>query len=194
MTINNINDAPTTAQLKAEYERRKYKKEFFGTLSATIGSVMVFAAAFVLICNFVFPVLKVTGSSMSPTISSNETVLCSKTSSLEKGDIIAFYHNKKILIKRIIGTADDVIDISDDGTVRVNGTVQDEPYIINKGLGECDISFPYTVPGSRYFVMGDDRTYSVDSRYSEIGCVAEEDVIGKVSLVVWPLGDLRKPK
>lgn len=194
MTINNINDAPTAAQLKAEYRRRRYKKEFFGTLYATIGSVMVFAAAFVLICNFIFPVLKVTGSSMSPTISSNETVLCSKTSTLEKGDIIAFYHNKKILIKRIIGTADDVIDISDDGTVRVNGAVQDEPYIINKGLGECDISFPYTVPGSRYFVMGDDRTYSVDSRCSEIGCVAEEDVIGKVSLVVWPLGDLRKPK
>lgn len=172
----------------------KYKKAFAKALLSTVCSLVTAAAVIVLICNFIFPVFKVTGSSMEPTLSKGQTVLCNKSSDIKKGDIIAFYHNKKVLIKRVIGTAGDVINILDDGTVELNGTKLDEPYVSSLFLGECDISFPFTVPDSRFFVMGDERSTSVDSRSTAVGCIAEENIIGQIYLRVAPIGSFGRIK
>lgn len=190
MADNNIRDIPTAEQLKAELDRLNYKKAFKSTLYNTFGSLAVAAAVIVLISSFLFPVLRVTGQSMRPTLMNDELVLCNKSASARKGDVVAFYHNKKILLKRVIGTSGDVIDIKEDGSVYVNGEILDEPYADNKKMGECDITFPYTVPNNRYFVMGDDRKESVDSRSSAVGCIAEENIIGRIYMIVWPFEKL----
>lgn len=190
MADNNIRDIPTAEQLKAELDRLNYKKAFKSTLYNTFGSLAVAVAVIVLISSFLFPVLRVTGQSMRPTLMNDELVLCNKSASARKGDVIAFYHNKKILLKRVIGTSGDVIDIKEDGSVYVNGEILDEPYADNKKMGECDITFPYTVPNNRYFVMGDDRKESVDSRSSAVGCIAEENIIGRIYMIVWPFEKL----
>ena len=170
------------------------KKAFAKALLSTLCSLITAAAVIVLVCNFIFPVFKVTGNSMEPTLSAGQVVLCNKTSDIKKGDVIAFYHNKKVLIKRIIGTADDVVNILANGTVELNGNMLDEPYVSRKDLGECDTVFPFTVPADRYFVMGDARDTSVDSRSSSVGCVAEENIIGKVYMKVLPFGSSGKVK
>ncbi|WP_295091403.1 signal peptidase I [Ruminococcus sp.] len=165
---------------------------FVKVLFSTICSVVTAVAVIVLICNFVFPVFRVTGSSMEPTLSKGQTVLCYKTSDIKKGDIIAFYHNKKVLIKRVIAVSDDVVNICNDGTVELNGKKLDEPYVSKSDVGESDISFPFTVPDSRYFVMGDERETSVDSRSASVGCVAEENIIGKIYFIVTPFSSMGK--
>jgi signal peptidase I len=170
------------------------KNAFAKTLFSTICSIVTAAAVIVLICNFIFPVFRVMGSGMEPTLSKGQTVLCNKTADIKKGDIIAFYHNKKVLIKRVIAVSDDIVNISDDGTVQINGINIEEPYISQSAVGECDISFPFTVPDSRYFVMGDERETSVDSRSTAVGCIAEENIIGKVYFIVTPFGSMGKVK
>ncbi|SHM86261.1 signal peptidase I [Ruminococcus flavefaciens] len=181
----------TTEQNK---KPQSYKKAFAKMLLSTLCSLVVAAAVIVLICNFIFPVYRVTGSSMEPTLKKGQTILCNKSSDIKKGDVIAFYHNKKVLIKRVIATAGDVISISDNGTVELNGTNLAEPYVSKPSLGECDITFPFTVPDSRYFVIGDNRSTSVDSRSTAVGCVAEENIIGKVCMRVAPIGSFGKIK
>ena len=131
---------------------------------------------------------------MTPTLQNDEYVLCSKVSTVKQGDIIAFYYNNRILLKRVIGVSGDVIDISDDGTVTLNDKVLDEPYISEKALGECDIELPYQVPENRLFVMGNHRSVSVDSRSTSVGCVAEENIVGKVMLRIWPLKEAGRPE
>lgn len=121
-----------------------------------------------------------------PTLNNDELIICNKRSNFKSGDIVAFYFNNKILLKRVIGTAGDVIDISEDGTVYVNGVILDEPYLSEKAFGECDIELPYQVPDNRVFVMGDHRSVSIDSRSSSVGCIADEYIIGKVILRLWP--------
>ena len=186
MNENNIN--------KQAAEPTKRKISFAGTLMSTLGSLITAAAVIVLVCNFVFPVFKVTGSSMSPTLSKGQVVLCSKSADIKKGDVIAFYHNKKVLIKRVIGTSEDIVNIREDGTVELNGEKLDEPYISCRSLGECDTAFPFTVPDSRYFVMGDERASSLDSRSTSVGCIAEENIIGKVYMKVLPFSSFGKVK
>lgn len=180
------NNLPTAEQLSSELKRIKYRKEYRRMLSSTVSSLLVVAAVAVLISMLFLPVLRVTGTSMTPTFMNDELVICNKRGNFKSGDVVAFYFNNKILLKRVIGTAGDVIDIKDDGTVYLNGEVLDEPYINEKAFGECDIKLPYQVPDNRIFVMGDHRSTSIDSRSTTVGCIADEYIIGKVILRIWP--------
>ena len=186
MNSEKIRDLPTAEQLESEMKRIRYKRGYLKTLYNTVASLLVVAAVAVLISMLFLPVLRVTGESMSPTLNNDELIICNKRSNFKSGDIVAFYFNNKILLKRVIGTAGDVIDISEDGTVYVNGVILDEPYLSEKAFGECDIELPYQVPDNRVFVMGDHRSVSIDSRSSSVGCIADEYIIGKVILRLWP--------
>lgn len=179
-------DLPTAEQLDARLKKIRYRKKFRKTMFDTIGSLLVVAAIAVLVSMLFLPVLRVTGTSMTPTMQNDELVICSKRSNFECGDIIAFYYNNKILLKRVIGVSGDWIDIKEDGTVYVNGEELIEPYVEQKALGECDLEFPYQVPDNRIFVMGDHRETSIDSRSTTVGCIADEYIIGKVFFRLWP--------
>lgn len=181
-----VENLPTAKQLEAELKNIRYRREFIKILRNTVSSLLVVAAIAVLISMLFLPVLRVTGSSMTPTMQNDELIICSKRSNFKSGDIVAFYYNNKILLKRVIATAGDVINITEDGTVFVNGQALDEPYVNEKAFGECDIELPYQVPDNRIFVMGDHRSVSVDSRSTVVGCIADEYVIGKVIFRIWP--------
>ena len=194
MSSMNFNDIPTAAQFEKEMKRLKYKQNFRNSVKSTVSALITIVAVAVILSTMLIPVLRVTGTSMTPTLQNDEYVLCSKVSTVKQGDIIAFYYNNRILLKRVIGVSGDVIDISDDGTVTLNDKVLDEPYISEKALGECDIELPYQVPENRLFVMGDHRSVSVDSRSTSVGCVAEENIVGKVMLRIWPLKETGRPE
>lgn len=181
---------PDIDQLKSELEREKYKIRYAGVLKSTVYTLITVAAIAVLIATLWLPVLQIYGSSMTPTMSDGEIVISVKTSDIEQGDIVSFYYNNKILVKRVIADAGDWVDIDKDGTVRVNGEELDEPYVSEKALGETDIKLPYQVPDGKLFVMGDHRATSVDSRHSEVGCVSQEQVVGKIVFRVWPISKL----
>ena len=185
-------ELPTAEQLKNEMDRLRYKRSYIRTLTGTIGALIAAAAAIVLLSVLVFPVMRVTGNSMQPTLKEDQVIMCSRSAHVKQGDIIAFYHNKKILVKRIIGVSGDTVDIGADGRVTVNGSALNEPYAALSAEGECDITLPFTVPSGRYFVMGDDRAVSVDSRSSAVGCIAEENIIGKVNMIILPFSDAGK--
>ena len=178
---------PTVQQLEVELKRRRYRSGYFRLLRSTVSSLLVVAAIAVLISMLFLPVLRVTGTSMTPTLQNDELVVCSKRSNFECGDVVAFYYNNKILLKRVIGLPGDIIDLQEDGTVYVNGEPLEEPYLSEKAFGECDIDLPYQVPDNRIFVMGDHRSTSVDSRSTTVGCIAEEYVIGRVIFRIWPI-------
>ncbi|HQM03018.1 MAG TPA: signal peptidase I [Ruminococcus flavefaciens] len=194
MSSLNFNDIPTAAQFEKEMKRLKYKQNFRNSVKSTVSALITIVAVAVILSTMLIPVLRVTGTSMTPTLQNDEYVLCSKVSTVKQGDIIAFYYNNRILLKRVIGVSGDVIDISDDGTVTLNDKVLDEPYISEKAMGECDIELPYQVPENRLFVMGDHRSVSVDSRSTSVGCVAEENIVGKVMLRIWPLKEVGRPE
>lgn len=189
---SNENNMPNLKQLKAELEREKYKLRYASVLKSTTYTLVTVAAIAVLIATLWLPVLQIYGSSMTPTLHDGEIVFSIKTSKIERGDIISFYYNNKILVKRVIANAGDWIDIEKDGTVKVNGEILDEPYISEKALGDTDIELPYQIPDGKVFVMGDHRATSVDSRHSEIGCVSQEQVVGKIIFCVWPLKAIGK--
>ena len=192
--INNAasKEPPTTEQLKAELRHEKYKRSFVFSLRNTIFTLVTVAAAAVLIAVLVMPVLQIYGSSMTPTLAEGEIVVSVKGTDMKTGDIVAFYYNNNVLIKRVIAQPGDWVDISEDGTVFVNNEVIDEPYITGKAFGECNIQLPYQVPDSRIFVMGDHRSVSIDSRNTAVGCVADEQIVGKIIFRVWPLNRFGK--
>ena len=171
----NNNSTPSASQIQAELKRIRSKREYGKMLRGTIFTLVLF-----------LPVLRVTGSSMESTLYGDDLVVCRKGSDFETGDIVAFYFNNKILLKRVIGVSGDVINITEDGTVSVNGKELDEPYLKEKAFGECDIEMPYQVPENRIFVMGDNRSTSIDSRSSVVGCIADEYIVGKVIFRAWP--------
>lgn len=179
-------EIPSAAQLDAEIMRLKYRRNFRKTIVSTFNSLIVVASVAVLVSMLFFPLLRVTGTSMTPTLQNDELVICNKMEDFKQGDIIAFHFSNKILLKRVIGVAGDWVDMKEDGTVYINGKEFYEPYVQEKFYGQCDIEFPYQVPDERVFVMGDHRETSVDSRSSDVGCIAEEYIIGKVSIRVWP--------
>ena len=178
---------PTLEQLTAELARENYKRRFGRVLRSTLFTLVVVAAAAVLVATVWMPVLQIYGSSMTPTLNEGEIVVSVKGSDFEPGDLVAFYLGNKILVKRCIAGPGQWVDINENGDVFVDGELLDEPYLIEKALGECDQSFPYQVPESRFFCMGDHRATSVDSRHSAVGCVAEEQIVGKIVVRVWPL-------
>ncbi len=178
---------PDSALLEAEIKRERYKKRYRFSLKNTVFTLVTVAAVAVLVATLWMPVLQIYGSSMTPTLEDEEIVVSTKAGDFSTGDVIAFYYNNKVLIKRVIAVSGQWVDIDDDGTVYVDGEVLDEPYISEKAYGDCDISLPYQVPEGKIFVMGDHRSVSVDSRTSTIGCVSEEQIVGKIVFRVWPL-------
>ena len=178
---------PTAEQLDMERRRLRYKRRYNRTLRSTVAILIVVAALAVLAATLWMPVLRVYGSSMAPTLHNGEILVSVKTKDFSSGDIIAFYHGNKLLIKRYIAGPSDYVNVDEDGNVSVNGTLLDEPYLAEKAYGEADIEFPYQVPDQRYFVMGDNRSVSIDSRSSIVGCIAGDQLVGKVVFRVWPL-------
>ena len=185
-----VHEMPSTEQLEAELKRVKYQNRYHSVLRSTIYTLIVVAAVAVLVATLWLPVLQIYGNSMTPTLQDGEIILSVKTSEFEPGDIIAFYYNNKILVKRVICGPGDWIDIDENGTVYVNEVRLDEPYLVEKALGDCNIELPFQVPDGRYFVMGDHRSTSVDSRNTAVGCVADEQIVGKIIFRVWPLNRL----
>ncbi len=182
-----ISEMPTVELLEAELNRVRYRKRYRAVLKSTIYTLITVSAVAVLVATLWLPVLQIYGSSMSPTLQDGEIVLSVKTSNFEQGDIIAFYYNNKILIKRMIAGPGEWVNIAEDGTVYVNNQELQEPYLEEKALGDTDIEFPYQVPDGRVFVMGDHRATSLDSRSQTVGCIAEEQIVGKIVLHIWPL-------
>ncbi len=182
-------EAPAVDALQQELKRERNKRRFRRLLKSTINALIVVAAVAALIATLILPVLQIAGTSMEPSLNDGEIVLLVKKKNLESGDLCAFYYSNKILIKRVIGTPGDYIWIESDGTVFLNGEALVEPYISEKALGECDVEFPYQVPENSYFVMGDRRESSIDSRSSVIGCVAEDQIVGKIFCKFWPLSE-----
>ena len=178
---------PKISELEAELKREKYKHRYAGVLKSTIYTLITVAAVAVLVATLWLPVLQIYGSSMTPTLQDGEIVFSLKTSDMEQGDIVAFYYNNKILVKRVIAGPGDWVDISEDGTVYVNELELNEPYLAEKAFGDADITLPYQVPDGRIFVMGDHRATSVDSRHTAVGCVAQEQIVGKIIFRIWPL-------
>ncbi len=170
----------SSLQLEKELKREKDKITYLKTLKSTIFVLIFVAAIAILLSVGMFPVLRVVGSSMEPTLNNGQIVVALKTADFDTGDVVAFYYNNKILIKRVIALPGEMVNIDNEGNVYVNDEMLDEPYLIDKSIGECDITFPYQVPESRIFVMGDNRSVSVDSRSSEIGCISEEFIVGRV--------------
>lgn len=183
-------NGPTVPQLEAEIKRENQRRQYGWTVRSTIYILITVAATAILIATLLFPVLKIYGNSMSPTLDEGQIVVALKGSDFHTGDIIAFYYNNKILVKRVIGGAGDWINILDDGSVMVNGSPIEEPYLQEKAFGTCDLELPYQVPEEQIFVMGDQRVSSIDSRSSIVGCVAQEQIVGRIVLCVWPFGEI----
>ncbi len=174
-------------QLEAELKRVRRQGQYRNTMRATIYALIVVAAVTILVATLWLPVLKIYGNSMTPTLNESDIVFSVKSAEFKTGDVVAFYYENKLLVKRCIAGPADWVNIDGEGNVSVNGVQLDEPYITEKALGDCNIPLPYQVPEDRYFVMGDHRATSADSRNSVIGCVAEEQVVGKIVFRVWPL-------
>jgi signal peptidase I len=180
---------PEIVELERELKRERYKRRYQRTLRSTVYALITVAAAAVLVATLWLPVLEIYGSSMMPTLNDGQIVVSLKIGDMEPGDVVAFYYNNKVLIKRVIGQSGDWINIDPEGNVYVNGELLEEPYLAEKALGECDIELPYQVPEAHYFVMGDLRSTSVDSRHSSVGCVSTEQVVGKLIMRIWPMED-----
>lgn len=178
---------PELSQLEAELKRENYKHSYSSVLRSTVFSLIVVAAIAILVAMLWMPVLRIYGTSMTPTVNAGEIVVSWKGSSFERGDLVAMYYANKLLVKRVIAKPGEWIDIDEEGNVYINEELLDEPYLVEKALGECDIELPFQVPEGRYFVMGDHRSTSADSRSSSIGAVPEEDIVGRIVFRVWPL-------
>ena len=177
------------SKLEAELKREKHKQRYFGMLKSTVATLVVVAAVAVLMATLWMPVLQIYGNSMTPTLKEGQIVVSLKGNDLEQGDLVAFYVGNKLLVKRVIAESGEWVDITEEGVVFVNGKELNESYLQEKAFGECDIELPYQVPESRYFLMGDHRASSVDSRSSVIGCIDKEQIVGKIVFCVWPPED-----
>lgn len=181
---------PELKELEGELQRERYKTRYRRVLRSTVFTLVVVAAAAILVATLWMPVLQIYGASMTPTLTDGDIVISRKVRNLKQGDIVAFYYNNRILVKRYIANAGDWVDIDEDGNVYVNGELLNEPYVYEKALGECNIELPYQVPENRIFVLGDHRSVSIDSRSTSVGCVAEDQIVGELVFCVWPFNNL----
>lgn len=182
----------TISQIESELKKETYKEKYHKILKSTIYSLIIVAAIAALIATLMMPVLEISGTSMTPTFNEGEIVVSLKTTVLETGDIIAFYHGNKILVKRVIAKPGEWVNMDEDGQVYINGRKLKEPYIDELMLGDVDIEFPYQVPDNHWFVLGDHREVSIDSRNSDIGSISKDDIVGKILFRVWPLNKIGK--
>lgn len=186
---------PEAEQLERELKRRRYRHRYRDVLKSTVYTLITVAAVAILVATLWLPVLQIYGNSMTPTLNDGEILFSVKTSDFEKGDVIAFYYNNKILVKRVIAGPGEWVNLDPDGTVYVGANENElvkieEPYMTDRAFGDCNIQLPYQVPDGRVFVMGDHRSTSVDSRNTAVGCVAQEQIVGKIVFRVWPLKDV----
>lgn len=180
-------DLPETAELRSAFERVSYAERLRKSIMSTTNTLIVVAAVAILVAMLFLPVLRIYGQSMNATLWSGDLVFSLKGSSFQTGDVIAFYYNNNILVKRVIATSGQWVDIDLDGNVYVDQQLIDEPYLDEKAYGEPNIDFPYQVPEERVFVLGDNRDVSVDSRSTSVGCVTPEQIVGRVTFRIWPL-------
>lgn len=178
---------PTSEELEEELKREQYKHRYRRTLRSSVFILITAAAAAVLVAMLWLPVLQIYGASMTPTLREGDYVVSLKNSHFEQGDIIAFYFGNKLLVKRYIAGPGDWVEILEDGTMVVNGNELEEPYINEKSFGGCDLELPYQVPEGKYFLVGDHRETSVDSRHTTVGCISADDIVGKIVYRIWPL-------
>ncbi len=194
VTIEGLEDLedryPNSREIRQELNRVRYRSRFRQVLRSTIFTLIVVAAIAILVATLWLPVLRIFGSSMSPTLENGSIAVAMKENDFKSGEIVAFYYNNKILVKRAIAQAGDWVDIDENGNVYVNGALLNEPYITEKAFGDCNIELPYQVPEDRIFVMGDNREVSIDSRNTAVGCVSSEQLVGKLMFVAWPFHEI----
>lgn len=184
-------EIPPLEALRIELAREEAREELRKTFLHIVGILVVAAAIVILLLTQIFLLLDIEGRSMEPTLKEGEIVILYQTKNVEKGDLVGFYHEGNILLKRVIGSAGDLIEIDQEGNVSVNGERLEEAYLEKKGLGKCELDFPYQVPEGTIFVLGDNREVSLDSRIQEIGCVTEGQIVGRVACRVWPLAQIK---
>lgn len=182
---------PTKKQVETERKRYRRRKAYNKALRGTVYVLTIVAAVAVLIATLILPVLQIEGTSMEPTLSNGDIVLLTKTTRFDRGDLCGFTWNNKLLIKRVVGLPGDWIEIDTDGTIYLNGSKLEETYVERKALGECDLVFPFQVPPEQYFVVGDMRESSIDSRNSLIGCITKEQIVGNVFFRIWPFKNIQ---
>lgn len=189
MDQNREVEVPSLEEISSERKRIRRGEYYRKAMKGTVSVLVVVAAVAVLIATLFLPILQISGDSMSPTYQNGEIVVLFKSGDFERGDVIGFYYQGKILLKRVIGVPGDTVVMDGEGNVYVNAELLEEDYVSEKSLGDCDLAFPYVVPEQSYFVLGDRRSNSVDSRNSVIGCVPKDQIIGRVFLRVWPLNN-----
>ena len=177
----------------AKHSKKKdnfFQTALFQTTLKIVTIVIVTASLLLNLFTFIMPIVKYYGTSMSPTMEDGQILIVNKMAEIERGDIIAFYYNNKVLVRRVAAIGNEQLSIDIFGTVSVNGKELEEPYIENKTLGQCNLDFPYNVPSGALFVLGDNRDTAMDSRVEEIGVVTDDRLIGKVVFSMKPFGSI----